>query len=60
MPYAVCFSLVTRHKPLVTAASPLLPNRHADPMDLLWMTLGAFAGALASALASMFMVSSGD
>ena len=27
----------------------LLPNRHADPMDLLWMTLGASTGAFGSA-----------
>lgn len=30
----------------------LLPNRHADPMDLLWMTLGAFVGAFGAGLAS--------
>jgi glycopeptide antibiotics resistance protein len=33
----------------------LLPNRHADPMDLLWMTLGASVGAFGAALASMFI-----
>jgi len=30
-------------------AQLLLPNRHADPMDLLWMTLGASTGAFGSA-----------
>ena len=33
----------------------LLPNRHADPMDLLWMTLGAFAGAFGAGLASTLL-----
>ena len=34
---------------LLEVAQLLLPGRHADPMDLLWMTLGAFAGAFGSA-----------
>ena len=47
MPYAVCvFPPFTSYQPLATAAPPLLPNRHADPMDVLWMTLGSFVGAL--------------
>ncbi|MFM8683643.1 MAG: VanZ family protein [Chthoniobacterales bacterium] len=33
----------------------LLPNRHADPMDLLWMTLGAFAGAVGAGFASTLL-----
>ena len=38
----------------------LLPNRHADPMDLLWMTLGAFAGAFAAGLVSTLWSSRSD
>jgi hypothetical protein len=33
----------------------LLPNRHADPMDLLWMTLGAFVGSFTAASGSMLL-----
>ena len=35
----------------------LLPNRHADPMDLLWMTLGAFVGAFSAGSVSMLLLS---
>lgn len=33
-------------------AQLLIPGRIADPMDVLWMTLGAFVGASAALLAS--------
>ena len=33
----------------------LLPGRHADPMDLLWMTLGAFVGSFTAASGSMLL-----
>ncbi len=44
---AVCASALGAS--LEVAQLLFLSNRHADPMDLLWMTLGAFAGAFGSA-----------
>jgi glycopeptide antibiotics resistance protein len=43
---AVCVSALGV---VLEALQLLLPNRHADPMDLLWMTLGAFFGAAIAA-----------
>ena len=42
---------------LLEVAQLLLPNRHADPMDLLWMTLGAFVGSFTAASGSMLLSS---
>jgi glycopeptide antibiotics resistance protein len=42
---------------LLEVAQLLLPNRHADPMDLLWMTLGAFVGAFSAGSVSMLLLS---
>lgn len=42
---AVCTSALGAS---LEALQLLLPNRHADPMDLLWMTLGAFVGAFSA------------
>ncbi len=36
-------------------AQLLLPGRHADPMDLLWMTLGAFVGSFTVASACVLL-----
>jgi VanZ family protein len=38
-------------------AQLLLPGRWADPMDVLWMTLGAFVGAFTAAFGSMLLAS---
>lgn len=46
---ALCFCAAALLGASLEALQLLLPNRHADPMDLLWMTLGASTGAFGSA-----------
>ncbi|MFM8886826.1 MAG: VanZ family protein [Chthoniobacterales bacterium] len=40
---------------LLEAAQLLLPGRWADPVDVMWMTLGAFAGALITLLLTFLL-----
>ena len=43
---ALCFCAAVLLGASLEVAQLLLPNRRADPMDLLWMALGAFVGAI--------------